>query len=64
MCVRCADEAQLLAIAQTASTAGVNHGYIRDAGRTEVEDGTITVLAVGPDSADQLTPITGQLKLY
>ncbi len=35
-----------------------------DAGRTEVEEGTCTVMAVGPATNEQLKPVTGHLRLY
>ena len=43
---------------------GVPTAAIADAGRTEVEPGTITCMAVGPDYEDIIDGITGDLKLY
>jgi PTH2 family peptidyl-tRNA hydrolase len=36
---------------------------ISDAGRTEVEPGTVTVLGVGPEVSDKLNKITGEFRL-
>ena len=44
--------------------AGINVKIIRDAGHTEIEPGSYTVLAVGPAPASVLDPICGALKPY
>lgn len=36
---------------------------IRDAGRTQIEPNTKTVLAIGPAASSELDPITRHLKL-
>jgi PTH2 family peptidyl-tRNA hydrolase len=36
---------------------------ISDAGRTQVDPGTITVLGVGPDASEKINKITGSFKL-
>jgi PTH2 family peptidyl-tRNA hydrolase len=36
---------------------------VRDAGRTEVEAGSVTVLAVGPATAELIDMVTGELRL-
>ena len=37
---------------------------VHDAGRTEVNPGTATVLAVGPMQSDIVDKVTGELSLY
>ena len=57
------DATHLLELAGRARAAGLPHHAVQDAGRTEVEPGTLTVLAVaGPDEA--VDAITGDLRLY
>lgn len=49
---------------QTAASAnGLPCCVIRDAGRTQVEPGSLTVLAVGPALASEVDSVTGGLKL-
>lgn len=36
---------------------------VRDAGRTEVEPGTLTCIAAGPEKESRLDSVTGELKL-
>lgn len=47
-----------------AKELGVMACPIRDAGRTQVEPGTITVIGIGPAPKSVLDQITGDLKLY
>jgi peptidyl-tRNA hydrolase, PTH2 family len=59
------DEDALLNVAKRAAEVGVMTHVITDAGRTEFGGvATITALAVGPDWADRVDEVTGQLKLY
>ncbi|OTF74079.1 peptidyl-tRNA hydrolase 2, mitochondrial-like protein [Euroglyphus maynei] len=37
---------------------------IRDAGRTQVESGTKTAIAIGPAKGSLIDQVTGHLKLY
>ena len=56
-------EAELIRLEQRAVTSGVGSFLVRDAGRTEVETGTATALAVGPADVKDVDAITGKLKL-
>eukprot|EP00340_Litonotus_pictus_P000807 CAMPEP_0170527938 /NCGR_PEP_ID=MMETSP0209-20121228/13435_1 /TAXON_ID=665100 ORGANISM="Litonotus pictus, Strain P1" /NCGR_SAMPLE_ID=MMETSP0209 /ASSEMBLY_ACC=CAM_ASM_000301 /LENGTH=100 /DNA_ID=CAMNT_0010818833 /DNA_START=314 /DNA_END=616 /DNA_ORIENTATION=+ len=49
---------------QAAVSIGVPYAVITDAGRTEIEPGSITVIAVGPAPEDAVNKITGKLELY
>ncbi|GAU88024.1 hypothetical protein RvY_00796 [Ramazzottius varieornatus] len=56
-------ESDLLRLAKQAEASGIGSFLVRDAGRTEVANGTVTVLAVGPAEVKDVDAITGQLKL-
>lgn len=43
--------------------AGVLHGTVYDAGRTQIPAGTLTVLGIGPDYSDKIDPLVNHLKL-
>ncbi len=61
--VRIPDESSLLEIADLAKKRGIHVACIRDAGHTQVASGSLTVCALGPDSVNALSEITGHLKL-
>lgn len=64
VCVRVESEEELLAVYDAAVSAGLITALITDSGRTEFHGvPTRTCIAVGPDSPDNLQPITGDLKL-
>jgi PTH2 family peptidyl-tRNA hydrolase len=63
ICVKVNSEAELLEIQQLADAIGVSSYVVQDAGRTQIEAGSLTVLAVGPAPVDQVNQITGHLKL-
>lgn len=58
-------EDELRDIYQRAKTAGLEAHLIIDSGRTEF-DGvpTATAVGIGPDEAEKIDKITGELKLY
>ena len=62
--VKCPSVEELLALEERCAAAGLNTYLIRDAGHTEIEPGSRTVLAVGPAPASALDPITRHLKPY
>ncbi|CAL4068265.1 unnamed protein product, partial [Meganyctiphanes norvegica] len=58
------DENSMLDLASLARDAGLTVSLIQDAGRTQVEPGSRTVLGVGPGPKDLIDSVTGHLKLY
>jgi len=64
VCVKVGSEEELLHLAGLAKAAGLVTGVVRDAGRTQVEAGSFTVLGIGPAPLAQVEVITGHLKLY
>lgn len=65
VCVQVPDEEALMKVAEKARISKVACRVITDAGMTEF-DGvpTRTCLAIGPDEAEKVDAITGDLKLY
>ena len=65
ICVQVDSEEELMEICRQAIDAKLEVHVITDSGRTEF-DGypTRTALAIGPDYADKIDKITGNLKLY
>jgi len=53
-------DAEFEAVVAAASSAGIQVHRVYDAGRTQVEAGTLTVAALGPSHKD----VTSHLKLY
>ncbi len=54
---------QLIELQKKCSKLKIAHALISDAGRTEVEPGTITALGIGPDKEELINKITGALPL-
>ncbi|KAF6002846.1 Peptidyl-tRNA hydrolase protein 2, mitochondrial [Cyanidiococcus yangmingshanensis] len=61
--LRCSSLKELLAIERAAQQQRVPSFAVRDAGRTQIAAGTITVLALGPAEGAKIQRITGHLKL-
>ncbi|KAH8416981.1 hypothetical protein KR222_000654 [Zaprionus bogoriensis] len=61
--VRVESEAELMAIKRAAEQKQLNTCLIRDAGRTQIEPNSKTVLAIGPAAAADIDAVTGHLKL-
>lgn len=47
-----------------ARSYGLVASIIKDAGRTEIEPGTITCMAIGPDRCDLIDKVTKDLKMF
>lgn len=56
-------EDEVLELRRKARNAGVTAEVIHDAGRTQIESGSLTVLGVGPAPKSEVDKITGHLKL-
>ncbi|CAK7230312.1 hypothetical protein SCUCBS95973_007529 [Sporothrix curviconia] len=61
--VQAKSEDTLLTLMGTAHSLGVTAEVIADAGRTQIESGSLTVLGVGPAPKSLVDKITGHLKL-
>ncbi|KAG7199818.1 hypothetical protein KM043_000477 [Ampulex compressa] len=61
--LRVQDEEELLRVAHDARSAGLIVAVIKDAGRTQVESGTISVLGIGPGPKERVDRLTSKLKL-
>lgn len=61
--VKIPNEEELLTLADKARRAGLITAIIKDAGRTEVKPGTITVVGIGPGSNDVIDSLTSRLRL-
>eukprot|EP01108_Squamamoeba_japonica_P006298 TRINITY_DN5070_c0_g1_i1.p2 TRINITY_DN5070_c0_g1~~TRINITY_DN5070_c0_g1_i1.p2 ORF type:complete len:194 (+),score=85.49 TRINITY_DN5070_c0_g1_i1:43-582(+) len=61
--VKVQSEDALLAVQVAAADAGLVHYVVQDAGRTQIEAGSLTVLAIGPAPIAAVDAITRHLKL-
>ncbi|XP_065085736.1 probable peptidyl-tRNA hydrolase 2 [Ochlerotatus camptorhynchus] len=61
--VKVENEQQLMEVYRTAKANNLNCCLIRDAGRTQIEPNSKTVLAIGPAPNQVIDMITGHLKL-
>lgn len=57
------DEEEMLELLEKARSMGLTAEIIRDAGRTQIDPGTVTVLGIGPAPIRLIDQITGHLKL-
>ncbi len=58
-----ANEEEMLALEKKARENGIITAIIRDAGLTELEPGTLTAIAIGPDEEERVDEITSHLPL-
>ncbi|OQZ90026.1 hypothetical protein BST11_15070 [Mycobacterium alsense] len=64
ICVRVESEQELVDVVRAAESAGLLNVTIRDNGKTEFGGvPTLTCAAIGPDTDENLNPVTGDLKL-
>ncbi|WFD39214.1 aminoacyl-tRNA hydrolase [Malassezia japonica] len=61
--VKIPDEQQLMALADAAKALGVSARVIQDAGRTQVDPGSRTVIGLGPAPISVMDQLTRQFKL-
>ena len=61
--VKVADEKELHELEKFAADLGLPHALIVDAGLTEIPEGTVTCLGIGPAPTGIVDRLTGQLKL-
>ena len=65
VCLKCDTEQQLLDVAAKARAAGLEVNVVEDSGRTEFNNvPTRTCVAIGPDNAEKIDPITKPFRLY
>jgi peptidyl-tRNA hydrolase, PTH2 family len=61
--VKCEGIREMLEVKKAVTKAKIPCALIKDAGRTEVEPGTVTALGIGPALDEELDPLTGHLKM-
>ena len=54
---------ELLELEKKAKKIGLQTAVINDAGKTQIPNGSLTVVAFGPDEEEKLSTLTGHLKL-
>ena len=57
------DYPTMLELKRKADQMGLTTCIVHDAGRTQVEEGTATVLGIGPGPAEVIDEVSGHLKL-
>ncbi|MEM4928613.1 MAG: peptidyl-tRNA hydrolase Pth2, partial [Acidilobaceae archaeon] len=62
--LRVSSERELLEVYEKAKAEGLPVSIVRDAGRTQLEPGTLTAVAIGPAPTHLVDEITGHLKLF
>ena len=58
------NEREIYKYSQYCKEVGLIDAIITDAGRTVVEPGTVTCMAIGPDDEEKIDELTKNLKLY
>jgi len=57
------DEEELLRFKKLADKEKLVNALIRDAGKTQLNPGTITCLGIGPDKEEKIDKVSGKLKV-
>ena len=57
------DEKELLSYKREADSFGLKAVLIKDAGRTQIKPGSVTVLGIGPDESEKIDQVTSGLKI-
>lgn len=63
ICVSVNDEKELVNIYEQAYNTGLRCALIKDAGRTEFKEPTLTAVGIGPNLSEEIDKITGELPL-
>lgn len=61
--VKVDSESEMMNVLRAARASNLNTCLIRDAGRTQIEPNSKTVLAIGPAPGQEIDQVTGHLKL-
>ena len=61
--LKVSSEEEIFSLYEAAKRGKLVAAVIRDAGRTQIESGSVTALAIGPDEDGKINKITGKLKL-
>ena len=61
--VKVKDETELSELESAADDLGLPHALIVDRGLTEIPEGTVTCLGIGPAPAEKMDKLTGKLSL-
>lgn len=61
--LKCNTLEELMQIYESAKKEGLPVALVRDAGLTQIPEGTITCIGIGPAPAGRIDKITGKLKL-
>ena len=62
--LKCKSQEEMLAIHDEASRRGLNTYLVRDAGRTQIPAGSLTVCAIGPAPISIIDTITGRSGIF